>query len=672
MGVAIGNSASLNGTRPTHQDTRIDRLYADEQRPLRAREVARLFVRSWRFIREFRRLVWLKAILAVVSLTFFLMTPWPLKIVIDNVIDRHPLTGIPRALIVPLAGTAPANILLAVTLFLLVAALLVGMVADRAVNLDTTVQSGGLDQAGFTQNDANEGWSLWNGLFGYLETNVTLELTQEITQSVRTAVYRAFVESPLSLYSDQKIGDAVFRVMHDSAAVSAVFYRGVLAPVLSIIMFFMALIVLWAQFPQVPLIPELAALVLPIFAIFATVFGKVLRGQSQKMRESGSGVMAAFEERLSQVQLIKAFGQERRESQSIDRASWSSFRSTLKMLAIGLALFVVITPMVGFLMLTALYHTMHLVISGKMTLGDVVLLAGYGALLARPMATLGGTWAAMQLPAAGLRRIHSVLDRLEPNAPSGNADEIGRPIETVEFRNVSVGYAKEAPVLQSVSLALHTGELVALAGASGAGKTTLILALPRLLEPIAGDILLNGIDSRRLAPATLQKRVGFVFQQEALFSATIADNVRYGRLTATDEEVHEAAAMAGAAEFIERLPDRYGTILGRRGTRLSVGQKQRIAIARALLAGPDVLILDEPTAPLDTASENNLIATLRALARTRIVLIVAHRASTLTACDRVLFIDQGTLAASGTHAKLMASLDSYRDYVAATGSEIHA
>ncbi len=663
---------SLNGVKAPDPDARANFLYSDESRPLTPREVWTLFVRSWRFIHEFRRLVWLKSALALGSLAFFLVTPWPLKIVIDSVLDRRPLTGIPRALIAPIAGSEPASILVAVVLFLAIAVILVGMIADRAVALGTEVRSGGLDQAGFTQNDANDGWSLWNGLFGYLETRITLDLTQRITQSVRTSVYDAFLNSPLGLYSDQKTGDAVFRVMHDSAAVSAVFYRGVLAPLLSIVLSVAAIIILWSQFPNEPLIPALAALCLPIFAIVTTLFGRALRDQSQDMRESGSNVMAAFEERLSQVQLIKAFGQEDRESQAIDSASWGSFRSTLRMLGLAIALLLLLTPLVGFLMYTALYHVMKQIIAGEMTLGDIALLAGYGALLARPMATLGGTWAAMQLPAAGLRRIHSVLDRLEAGY---NVDGCATGLErigSVEFRNVSVGYTKTMPVLRAVSFRLDRGEMVALAGASGAGKTTLILALPRFLEPLSGSVLLNGADARSLEPGAIRSRVGYVFQQEALFSATIEDNIRYGRLDASAEDVWRAADMAGASEFIRALPDGYDTMLGRRGTRLSVGQKQRIAIARAVLAGPDALILDEPTAPLDITTEKNLIATLREIARTRIVLIVAHKPNTLAACDRVLFVHDGTLEASGTHQHLLATSAAYRAYLATTESEIHA
>jgi ABC-type multidrug transport system fused ATPase/permease subunit len=200
----------------------------------------------------------------------------------------------------------------------------------------------------------------------------------------------------------------------------------------------------------------------------------------------------------------------------------------------------------------------------------------------------------------------------------------------------------------------------------------MILSIPRFIEAGAGTILIGGHDVREIAPHALRARVGFVFQQESLFSETIRDNIRYGAPDARHEEIVTAAHAAGADEFIERLPEGYATMLGRRGARLSVGQKQRIAIARALLRDPDVLILDEPTAPLDPASERSVIETLRALSRDRIVLIVAHRPDTLAACDRVIFLDGGTIAADGTHAELLVKSVAYRDYLAVTQSEIHA
>ena len=656
-------------------DARANLLYTGETAPLSIGDAWRLLVKSWPFISRYRRLVAIKCGLVLCSLTFFLMTPWPLKIVIDNVIDGHPLTGIPAAILTPIVGTDRAALLAAVTLFLFAAMLLIGMVGDSARDLNTRVDSGGLDQAGATSDEANEGSSLWNGLFGYLETRVTIDLTQRMNQSVRTAIYERFLRSPLALYADQKIGDAVFRVMYDSASIGPVFYRGVLAPVASVLMFAMAMIVLSWQFSNQPVIVGIAIAFLPLIALGTGVFGRAIRAQSQSMRERSSDVMAAFEERVAQVQLIKAFGQEERETAAVDTASWASYRATLKMLAIFAVIMIVLTPLIGVLIGYAAYYLFTQVIDGKMTLGDIVLLAGYGGMLLSPMGTIGGTWASIQAPVAGLRRVHSVLDNLgEPTgaSPAGNgAAKLETRIGMLEFRDVAIGYGATT-VLRDVSMALKAGELVALAGPSGCGKTTLIYSIPRFLEPVSGSIEFDGADSRSVAPDAIRERVGFVFQQESLFSVSIDDNIRYGSANRTEAQVREAAQMAGAAEFIEQLPDRYATMLGRRGARLSVGQKQRIAIARALLRRPEIMVLDEPTAPLDPGSESDLIKTLRELSRDRIVIIVAHRADTLAACDRVLFVHGGTMAATGTHDDLLATCAPYRAYLAHTASEIQA
>ncbi|MGH7925948.1 MAG: ABC transporter ATP-binding protein [Candidatus Binatus sp.] len=653
------------------RDSRASLLYADEQTPLTWREAWRILVKSWPFVRRYRRLVAIKCALVFVSLTFFLMTPWPLKIVIDNVIDGHPLTGIPGAILTPMVGTSRSGLLVAVTLFLVAAVILIGMIRGDAQSLGTNVNSGGLDQAGITANDANEGGSLWNGLFGYLESRVTIELTQRMNQSLRTAIYERFLRSPLALYADQKIGDAVFRVMYDSASIGPVFYRGVLAPIMSVLMFVMAMVVLSLQFNNEPGIIVVAILCLPVVAIGSSVFGRALRDQSQSMRESGSEVMAAFEERVAQVQLIKAFGQEARETAVVDAASWQSFRSTLRMLAIIFVIVIVIAPFSCLLIGYSLYYLMMQVIVGRITLGDIVLLAGYGGMLANPMSIIGSTWASIQASVAGLRRVHSVLDNLAEPVADGRGDGLSARVNRLEFSGVAIGYG-DVTVLREVTMSMRAGEMVALAGPSGCGKTTLIHSIPRFTEPLAGTIAFDGVDSRAIAPDTIRARVGFVFQSEALFSISIEENIRYGNSGASPADVHEAAAMAGAAEFIERLPDGYATILGRRGARLSVGQKQRIAIARALLRRPEIIVLDEPAAPLDPVSESELIKTLTTLARDRIVIIVAHRAGTLAACDRIFFIHGGTIAASGTHAQLLATNLDYQAYLAQTAAEIHA
>lgn len=666
----VNGTAAATTAAPLYCDSRVSELYADERHSLTMGDAWRMLVKSWPFIDRHRRLLALKSVLAISSLFFYLLTPWPMKLVVDNVIDRRPLSGVAASVLLPITGGNPLLILSAVTLFLVASTLLIGFMGDNPESLGSDVDNGGLDQAGVTANQANDGWSQWSGLFGLLETRITLDLSQRINQDVRTAIYQRFLRSPLAIYGDQKIGDAVFRVMHDSASITAVFYRGVLAPILCTVMFAAAMVVVSIQFSNEPLIPILAALALPIILLIAGIFGRALRDQAQRMRERGSDVMAAFEERLAQVHLIKAYGTEERETEQIDAASWGSFRAFLRFLIIGFVIVVVAAPAIALLIISGLYHLFLEVIRNRITIGDVILLGSYGTMLGRPMGILGATWIDLQGPIAGLRRIHSVLDRLDEHRHLGDGAVDPGKITRIEFREVALAYDKTAPVLSGISFSLRAGEMVALAGPSGTGKTTLICSIPRFLEPSAGSILVNGNDAHKFALDSIRARVGFVFQQEALFSRSIADNIRYGAPGASNDAIREAAAGAGAAEFVEQLPDGYDTMLGRRGARLSVGQKQRIAIARALIRKPDVLILDEPTAPLDPGSETALMNTLRDLSADRIVLIVAHRADTLARCDRVIFVHEGYLVAQGAHDDLLRTCPQYREYLSMTESEM--
>jgi subfamily B ATP-binding cassette protein MsbA len=653
----------------TAHDSRVHDIYANEHSSLTFREAYRLLVRSWPFFAAHRRLVILKSTIAIASMLFFLVSPWPMKIIIDNVIDAHPLTGIPAKILLPIVGTNRSALLTVIITFLLITTVLIGMSGDDTVPTDTEVGSGGLDQAGASGGQANSGWSLWNGLLGLIETWITLDLSQRVNQELRVAIYTHFLRSPLGLYGDQKIGDAVFRVMNDSAGIGEVFYRGILGPVMSITMFVCALAVITAQFSNEPMIPIICAAVLPMIAIGGGLFSRIFRDRSQTMRERGSNIMAVFEERLANVSLIKAYGAESHETHAVDTASWASYQATLKFIGFILVLVVILAPPVGFVIIAGLYHLFSEVIDKRLTLGDAVLLLSYGFMLGRPMGELGATWANLQAPISGLRRVFSVLDRLDERQARGGDIDPGR-ITQVEFRKVSIAYDDVVPVVHDISFGLRTGELASFAGPSGTGKTTIICSIPRFMEPCAGEILVNGIDTRLVSLERLRNAVGFVFQQEALFSRSIADNIRYGAPDATDNDIREAARIAGAADFIEALPEKYATVLGRRGARLSVGQKQRIAIARALIRKPDVLVLDEPTAPLDPGSEAGLMRTLREISRERIVLIVAHRAGTLAACDRVIFVRDGTIVATGSHDELRRTCAPYREYLSLTESEI--
>ena len=650
-----------NGVVSESADPRAHEMYASESASLTLREALGVLAKAWRFFAPHRRLVLVKSAIAISSMLLFLIAPWPMKIVIDNVIDAHPLTGIPARILVPLVGADRTALLTLIVTFLFFTAILCGLSADAPVAVDTDTGSGGLDAAGAGSAGANNGWSVWNGLLGLIETFITLDLSQRVNQDLRVAIYTHFLRSPLGLHDEQKIGDAIFRVMNDSAGIGEVFYRGLLAPLMAIAMFVCALVVLTAQFSGEPMIPIGCALVLPLVAVVGAFFSRVFRNRAQTMRERGSNIMAAFEERLANVHLIKASGAEVRETRNVDAASWESYSATLKLIGFFALMGAILVPPILLLIIAGLHHLFGEVIDNRLSLGDVVLILTYTTMLGRPAGDLGATWVALQEPIAGLRRVFSVLDSVDDNASSADELDPGK-IARIEMRNVAIAYGG-APVVRDISFELHTGELTALAGPSGTGKTTIISSLPRFIEPCVGEILVNDIDTRRVSLDALRRRIGFVFQNEVLFARSIADNIRYGAPVATDAQMREAARIAGAAEFIEALPDKYATMLGRRGARLSVGQKQRIAIARTLIREPEVLILDEPTAPLDPVSEAALMRTLRELARDRFVLIVAHRTSTLSICDRVLFAANGSMIAIGTDEELRRTCGAYREYL---------
>jgi len=289
----LASSAYHNGASI---DSRSSYLYLDEQHSLTTREALSLLAKSWQFIRPHHHLVALKFLLAIGALPIFLLIPWPLKIIIDNVINGRPLQGSAHYVLFPLTGGDRLHLLAVVTGLLFRALLLVGMAGDHTQRVDAHVANGGLDQAGLTANEANNGWSLFGGCLGLLEVWVTLVLTQRLNQTVRTAVYERLLHSPLRLFADQKVGDAVFRVMYDSAAIGEVLYSGILSPVISISVITLVSAVLWVHFPSDPLVPILAAGSFPVTVLASALFGRRLRDQNQKMREHGSAVMAAFEE----------------------------------------------------------------------------------------------------------------------------------------------------------------------------------------------------------------------------------------------------------------------------------------------------------------------------------------------------------------------------------------
>jgi ABC-type multidrug transport system fused ATPase/permease subunit len=312
---------------------------------------------------------------------------------------------------------------------------------------------------------------------------------------------------------------------------------------------------------------------------------------------------------------------------------------------------------------TGFVYVVDQVIDGQLTLGDFALLYTYFVQAAAHAISLGTLWVSIQGSAAGLQRVFELMDY--PGAHDNpDAPLLGRVTPVLRVDDVHFDYADGAAALRGVSFTARSGQMLAIVGPTGAGKTTLAYMIPRFLVPQRGAVLIDDVNIAGVSLASLRAHIAFVFQETALFDMTVADNLRLAKADASDDEIYRAARRAGADAFVQQLPEGYQTRLGRGGSKLSVGQRQRLSIARAFVRDASILILDEPTSALDVDTEHDLLAALRAASQDRIVILITHRLAAARAADTILFLDRGRLLETGAHDALMRAPDgAYRRFV---------
>jgi ATP-binding cassette subfamily B protein/subfamily B ATP-binding cassette protein MsbA len=303
----------------------------------------------------------------------------------------------------------------------------------------------------------------------------------------------------------------------------------------------------------------------------------------------------------------------------------------------------------------AMYYlgTLH-VLAGTLSLGSLILFSIYLGMLYQPLQELTYTTWAMEGATAGARRCFEVLDRADDVVDAPDARKISETAGAIALANVSFGYGSGQPVLEDITLSISPNQIVAVVGGTGAGKSTLLSLVPRFYDPNSGSVMLDGNDLRSITKKSLRAKIAIVLQDTILFSTTIRENIAYGRADATEEEIREAARRAQADEFISRLPAGYDSPVGERGGHLSVGQRQRIGIARAFLKNAPILLLDEPTSALDPTTEAAIMDTIKELMRGRTTLIVTHRLATIHNVDRIVVLEHGRVVEQGTGAELVA------------------
>ncbi len=475
---------------------------------------------------------------------------------------------------------------------------------------------------------------------------------------MRSALYAHLLRLSFGFYDRHQTGQLMSRATVDLQTVRfflgyglIFFFQNVLTLVGAMAVMFvvnwkLTLVALW-----------IAPLLIGLAYRYSHVAHPLLRDVQQKMAD----VATVAEENIVGVHVVKSFAQEAAEQAKFERSSEEVFRQSVAANR-QRALYV---PLLSFLPLLA--QGAVLLVGGRMVIQHTLSYQSFFSfnilvlMLVMPLRMLGMWIGQAQRATASGERIFEVLDEPEDVADRPEAIELPPGPGRVAYRGVGFEYATGRPVLRGIDLELEPGTRVALIGHTGSGKTTLATLVPRFYDVTSGSVQLDGIDVRDVTLRSLRRATGVVSQDPFLFSATVRENIAFGVVDATDDQVEYAARLAQAAEFIEQLPDGYDTVIGERGITLSGGQRQRVAIARALIVDPRVLILDDATASVDATTEAQIKAGLREVMKGRTTIIIAHRLSTISLADEIVVLDQGSIAARGTHDQLLESSDVYRE-----------
>ncbi len=489
-------------------------------------------------------------------------------------------------------------------------------------------------------------------LFNALRILINNRLEQAVIFDLRRAVYARLQRLPVGWFDRRASGDLMTRIVEDVNAMERVLIDGLeqgSVALLSVVG--VALILFWTQ----PVLAAVAMIPIPVLAAGALWYTLTAHRRYRRQREAASALHALLMDNLQGIRQIKAFGREPHEDGRFAERAQALRRATLGIMRAWAIYSPAMTcaGAIGFALV--LWVGGRLVITAQMTPGELVGFLFFLHMFYAPVGQLHALNQMLQSARAAGERVFDILDA----EPEAHVHPGRRPLRTpvrgeVIFENVSFDYGEDKPALRNVSLHARAGQMIALVGPTGAGKSTLVNLLPAFYEPTAGRILIDGQDIRDIALDSLRAHISVVTQEPFLFNGTIRENILYGKLDATEAELLAASEAANCHEFIQRLPNGYDTRVGERGIKLSVGEKQRVSIARALLKNAPILILDEATASVDTATERLIQQALERLLANRTSFVIAHRLSTIRRADQILVLRQGRIVERGTHPELLA------------------
>lgn len=489
------------------------------------------------------------------------------------------------------------------------------------------------------------------GIAYYGQSYLMNYVGQRVIIDIRKAVFEKLQRLSMSFYDKHKTGTIMSYVTNDVSALQSAMVENVVEMITETVILVASIVMMlyldWKLF-------LVTFCTFPIVLWFIDNFGKRIRKSGSRIQEVTADITSVLQEVASSPRVIKSFVREDYEIDRFDKENMNNFRANMKYAQLSSTL----TPTIEFVAAVGvsiiLWYGGNSVINGSITAGSLVAFLTYAVNISNPIKRLSRVIGNIQKALAAAQRVFDVLDLPEVIKNAPDAKLLPKVKGDVRFNDVSFAYNENEEVLSHVSFEVKPGEMIAFVGPSGAGKSTVASLLPRFYDATSGSITIDGEDIRKVTLNSLREQVGIVPQETVLFNGSVYDNILYGRLDATREEVEAAAKAANAHDFIMQLPNGYETMLGDRGMNISGGQRQRISIARAILKNPQILILDEATSALDTESERVVQEALDRLMVGRTSFVIAHRLSTIKNADKIMVLEKGQLIEQGTHDELMA------------------
>jgi len=474
---------------------------------------------------------------------------------------------------------------------------------------------------------------------------------------LRTELYAYLHALPLKFHDQRRSADSSFRVAYDSQSLQT-FYSRATFIFQTLVTFFSYAVMMCLLDWQLAL---LAMIVVPLMMATFRIYANRIRSASTIIAERESALLAAAQEGLSSVKMVQAFGREEDEVQNFRATASRSLEANVHLQATTMKSALVVTSLMGLATAAMYYVGASHVLSGALTLANLILMMSYVVLFFQPVEALTQVGWALEGAAAGAQRCFEVLDHQNDVKDAPDAKIITGTTGAVAFENVSFSYTSDRQILKNINVSVAPGETVAFVGGTGAGKSTLLSLAPRFYDPTEGRVTLDGQDLRSITKKSLRAQISIVLQDTLLFSTTIRENIAYGRPDATEEEIIEAAKKAQAYDFIMSMSDGFASQVGERGGHLSVGQRQRIGIARAFLKNAPILLLDEPTSALDPTTEYAIMETIKELMRGRTTLIITHRIGTIHEMPKIVCLRHGEVVEVGTGPELVARDGAYAE-----------